>query len=228
MTSNQYQEYVKEVASTLSFSWLQTKPELLQTYHRLALASSPKTSHIQVPFDIPIHDLILDTQIKPSKLQEFILERLVPSAIVTFQSLAEDIINDKYGNFQSISSRINQAKDNGDISSSLANDAHYWRLTRNIIAHGGGEISSSVEQEIYRLHNNGRISFTEFKFWGKLLDAGHGGTLVPIIKEAVDDPLNPNQNPIIVAAIAGNRIELGMADLLAAGMTWTKYIKAIE
>ena len=138
MDSLKLQEHVKEVVSTLAFAWTSTKPAYMQTVHQLALDSSPATRNINAPFDLPVHDLVTGTMIRPSEMQNHILDRVVPSLLPAIQSIAEDLLNEHFGNTPSIKSRIEEAVTSGSLDRPLASKAHYWRITRNVVAHGGG------------------------------------------------------------------------------------------
>lgn len=226
MTSHQFEVWATEIVSTLSFAWTQTKPEMLHTIHRLALASSPATSHIDAPFDIPVHDLVTNTQIRPSEMQRHLLSTVVPGFLPSIQAVAEDVLNDSMGGTPSIFTRIENACVLGSIDRSLASRAHHWRIVRNVLAHGGGVISKRTEDEVGDLHARGLIDFTKFNLWGPLIDAGCGGTLVPIHAEAVSNPTSPT-NPIVIPALEGLRMEIGLGDLLAASKIWSRLIQRI-
>jgi hypothetical protein len=134
MESQRLREQVKDVVSTLSFAWTSLKPQYLQTVHQLALNSSPATRHVQAPFDAPVHDLVTGTMIRPSEMQSNVLDRVIPSVLPSIQSVAEDVLNDHFGNSSKISTRIEDATASGVIDRQLASKAHYWRITRNVNA----------------------------------------------------------------------------------------------
>jgi len=231
MDSLKLQEHVKEVVSTLAFAWTSTKPAYLQTVHQLALDSSPATRNINAPFDLPVHDLVTGTMIRPSEMQNHILDRVVPSLLPAIQSIAEDLLNEHFGNTPSIKSRIEEAVTSGSLDRPLASKAHYWRITRNVVAHGGGIISARVESEIIDLLAAKKILFNQFQFWGPLLDAGHrvipDAVPVPIIDAAVANPHTPGENCQVIDAKAENKIQIGLGDILAAGEVWADIIHVV-
>jgi hypothetical protein len=232
MESQKLREQVIDVVSTLAFAWTSLKPHYLQTVHQLALNSSPATRHIQAPLDAPVHDLVTGTAIKPSEMQNHVLDRVVPSVLPSIQSIAEDVLNDHFGSTASIFSRIEDAAASGVIDRQLASKAHYWRITRNVLAHGGGIISPRVEREVRDLLQANKVLFNQFLFWGPLLDAGHrdipDAVPVPIIDAAVADPQNPGTQCQPIAIVAGNKIQIGLADLLAAGEIWATVIHTVS
>lgn len=227
MDSAQLRERVREVVSTLSFAWTTLKPEFLHTVHRMALVSSPATASFDPPLDPPVHDLVTNSQIRSSEMQGHLLARVVPSFLPAIQSIAEDELNDHFGGVASIYSRIESAVASGAIDRVLASRAHYWRITRNILAHGNGVISSRVVSEANNLAQKSEILFTSLVFWGPLLDAGQGGVPVPIVERAVAQPDQPEPSSKSVAIVAGNIISIGLADLLAAGDTWADVVKGV-
>jgi hypothetical protein len=218
---------VTEVVSTLAFAWTQLKPELLQLVHGLALKTSPATAGIAPPFDPPIHDIVTGAQVRPSEMQEHLLSRVIPVLLLAVQSIAEDALNDHFGTTSKISKRIRDAVRTGHINSFTADRAHHWRLTRNVIAHGDGMISSQTEAEVVGLLAKDEIKFSEFVFWGPTLDAGYGGVSVPITDAAVRDPGNPGSAAIRTPIKAGRAIAIGLGDLLAAGYVWSDVMKAV-
>jgi hypothetical protein len=231
MDSLKLKEQVKDVASTLAFAWTSMKPHYMQTIHQLALDSSPATRHIKAPFDLPVHDLVTGTMIRPSEMQSHVLDRVIPSLLPSIQSIAEDLLNDHFGNTTSIYSRIEDAVASGLLDRPLASKAHYWRITRNVLAHGGGVISARVEREIADLFAAKKILFNQFHFWGPLLDAGHrdipDAVPVPIIDAAVANPHSPGAHYQVVDAKAGNKIQIGLGDILAAGEVWADIIHVV-
>ena len=96
MTGDDFRFLVRASLSTVPFAWLQMRPELLQTYHQLALDSAPSLSGIRAPLDAPVHDLILNTETRPSQMQAHLLDTVVPVMLVAIQSLAEDALEDRY------------------------------------------------------------------------------------------------------------------------------------
>jgi hypothetical protein len=231
METQKLREQVRDVVSTLAFAWTSLKPHYLQTIHQLALNSSPATRHIQAPLDTPVHDLVTGTMIKPSEMQNHVLDRVIPSVLPSIQSIAEDVLNDHFGNNSSIYSRIEDATASGVVDRQSANKAHYWRITRNVLAHGGGIISFRVEREVKDLLLANKILFNQFLFWGPLLDAGHrdipDAVHVPIIDAAVANPQNPGTQCQPIAIVAGNKIQIGLADLLAASEVWAAVIHIV-
>jgi len=223
---------VKDVVSTLSFAWTSLKPHYLQTVHQLALNSSPSTRHVQAPLDAPVHDLVTGTMIRPSEMQNHVLDHVIPSVLTSIQSVAEDVLNDHFGNNSKISSRIEAATASGVIDRQLASKEHYCIITRNVLAHGGGIISSRVEHEVRDLLAANKVLFNQFLFWGPLLDAGHrdipDAVPVPIIDAAVGDPQNPGTQCQPKAIVAGNKIQIGLADLLAASEIWATVIHTVS
>jgi hypothetical protein len=81
-------------------------------------------------------------------------------------------------------------------------------------------------RELNDLRARGIILFDSFKLWGPLLDAGHGGTLVPVVERAVATPDQPDSALPDVTRAEGNRLSLGVADLLAATEAWARLIDA--
>ena len=231
MDSQQLRGHVKEVVATLHFAWISMKPELLDTYRRLAMDSSPATRGIRTPLDMPMHDLVTGTMIRPSEMQRHVLDRVAPSFLAAIQSIAEDELNGRFGNHASIYSRIEQSVRVGLIDRQLASNAHYWRIVRNVLAHGGGVISQRTEQEVNDLHADGKILFDKFIFWGALLDAGHNdipdAVLVPLIDSAVANPHDPAEECPEINVLSGNKIQIGLADLLAAGDVWASMIQNV-
>jgi hypothetical protein len=53
------------------------------------------------------------------------------------------------------------------------------------------------------------------------------GTLAPITDEFVSNPRNPKAKGIITPITEGNRLEVGLGDLLAAGTVWADVINLI-
>ncbi len=194
--------------------------------------SSPATRHVQAPFDAPVHDFVTGTMIRPSEMQSNVLDRVIPSVLPSIQSVAEDVLNDHFGNSSKISSRIEDATTSGVIDRQLASKAHYWRITRNVLAHGGGIISPRVEREVRDLLAANKVLFNQFLFWGPLLDAGHrdipDAVHVPIIDAAVGNPANPGTQCQPIAIVAGNKIQIGLADLLAASEVWATVIHTVS
>jgi len=125
MDSQSLRLLTKEIVATLSFAWTMTKPELLQTFHQLALNTSDATRHIRVAPDNPVHDLTTNTQAKPSLMQSYLLEKVVPAILPSIQAISEDLINNHFGDTKSISSRIEDAVSNNKLTRSVASKAHY-------------------------------------------------------------------------------------------------------
>ena len=226
MDPHAFRELVRRIASSLAFAWVQCKPELLQAFHQLAIDSVPATRGIQAPLNTPVHDLVMGTQIRPSEMQAHILGTVVPVTLVAIQSIAEEVLERSCGNQCGASRRIESLAETGRIDGNLANSAHYWRIVRNVIVHAQGVIDRATEHEVAKLRRDGRITFCRFKFWGPLLDAGHGGTPVPIVERAVAAPGSPERDLPDVEIVVGNRLEIGIADLLAAGEVWARLIEA--
>jgi hypothetical protein len=223
MNLDDFRELVRRMASTLSFAWLQMKPELLQTYHQLAIDSSPKLSDIRAPLDAPVHDLAMGTQIRPSEMQAHLLQTIVPVTLVAIQSIAEDVLGNATAPPMNTLRRIAHLVSTGRIDRALASEAHHWRMVRNVIAHAQGVIDSQTETEAAKLLAEGKVSFSRFKLWGALLDAGHGGSPVPIIDQAVR---TLDSGVLSIEIQAGERVDIGVGDLLAAGKTWASLIEA--
>jgi len=160
-------------------------------------------------------------------MQAYLLAKVVPSFLPGIQSIAEDELNGQFGGTANIYSRIEGAVANGAIDRSLASRAHYWRITRNIVAHGNGVISPRTVSEVNMLARKGEVLFNLFIFWGPLLNAGHEGMPVPIVERAVAQPNQPDPSSKSVAIVAGNTIAIGLADLLAAGDTWADVVKGV-
>ena len=78
MSPDDFHELVRRMASTLSFAWLQMKPELLQAYHQLAIDGSQKLSGMRAPFDPPVHDQVMGIQIRSSEMQTHLLRAILP------------------------------------------------------------------------------------------------------------------------------------------------------
>jgi hypothetical protein len=231
MDSLKLKEQVRDVVSTLAFAWTSMKPHYMQTVHQLALDSSPATRHIKAPLDTPVNDLVTGTMIRPSEMQNHVLDRVIPSLLPSIQSIGEDLLNDHFANVSSIYSRIEDAVAAGSIDRPLASKAHYWRITRNVLAHGGGIISPRTEWEVMDLFAAKTILFDHFLFWGPLLDAGHrdipDAVPVPIIDAAVANPQTPGAQCQPINIRAGNRIQIGLADLLAAGEVWADMVHLV-
>lgn len=223
MSSDDLRKWSRDIVSSLLFAWTQLKPEMLHTLHKLALATSEKTKHIDPLFDAPVHDLVFGTKIKPSEMQAHLLSKVVPSFLPSIQSIAEDELRSHYGNTASAYDLIESMADSNVIDRKLASRAHHWRIARNIVAHGGGVISKRTEQEVIDLKAKGKVDFSQFLLWGPLLDAGHGGTLVPLTEKAIADPENPI--PILNVSITeGSKLPIGMVDLIAATDVWSAVI----
>ncbi len=230
MNGNDLKSEIKKIVSTLNFAWIQTKPSLLYTYHKLALKSSDKTAHIDPPYDAPVHDLVSNTAICPSVMQEYLERKTIPSILPYIQSVAEATLRDKLQTQDKISQIIESlAKSN--ISRELASKARYWRITRNIIAHGTNKITKSTENEINRLTKSGAILFRNFGFWGPLIhirpDDFSEGAKIPLTAEAVASPQEPSGQFFSCEAVAGESISIGMADLLAAAEVWADVIDSV-
>lgn len=226
MNGNEFQVLVRTALATLSFAWLQMKPELLQTYHQMALDTTPALKGMRAPFDIPVHDLILNTAIRPSQMQTQLLDVVLPVMLVAIQSLAEDALENTAGPIRNAFERIEGLVRSGRIDRDRASTAHQWRIVRNVVAHAGGMLDRRTVDELTRLSAEGLILFRVFKLWGPLLDAGHGGTNVPIVDRAVAAPNQPDSSSPDVAFVVGSRLVVGVADLLAASQTWADLIDA--
>ncbi len=226
MDSQDFRDLVRRVSSSVAFAWVLLKPELLQTSHQLAIDSWPETRGNRAPFDTPVHDLVMGTQIRPSEMQAHLLDTVVPVTLVAIQSIAEDILEASCGNqlgaFHRIESLVTEARIERDVASA----AHYWRIVRNVLAHAQGVIDVATEQEVAGLRSGGQILFDRFKFWGPLLDARQGGVPVPIVDRAVVAPEQPDPELPYIEIVAGNRLKIGIGDLLAAGNVWGKLIEA--
>jgi len=120
MNGTQLRTVVKDVVATLMGSWTMLKPSLLQTFHRLALSTSRKTRGIQVLEDAPIHDLTLGSVMRPSEMQQHLLARVIPPVLVAVQALAEDALNDRFGDQRKISQRIEQLVTAGQLTRNQA------------------------------------------------------------------------------------------------------------
>lgn len=231
MDSVKLKEEIKDIVSTIAFAWTSTKPSYLQTVHRLALQSSPKTAHMEAPFDAPVKDLVTGAKLRPSVMQQHLLDKVIPSVLPSIQAIAEDLLNDHFQDTASIFVRIESLVTDNVIDRQLASSAHYWRMARNILAHGGGIVSKRVENEAKRLYSEFKIQFDRFVFWGPLLDAGHrdipDAVPVPIIEAAVKEPQTPGENCPKVEILQGAKIKIGLADLLAATEVWAEVIHKV-
>jgi hypothetical protein len=156
MDGNALRASVKDVVATLMGSWRMLEPSLLQTFHKLALASSPATKDIPVPEDAPIHDLPLGHVMRPSEMQAHLLTRVIPPMLVAIQALAEDSLNNHYGNERKIKARIEDMVVVGHLTRTLASRAHYWRIVRNVHAHAGGRLDQRTLDEISTLILEGK------------------------------------------------------------------------
>lgn len=226
MDSQEFRDLVRRISSSISFAWVQLKPEMLQTVHQLALDSLPGTRGIRAPLDNPVYDLVMGTQIRPSEMQAHLLNTVVPVTLVAIQSIGEDILEGSCGNQLRAFWRIESLVSEGRINRDVANAAHYWRIVRNVLAHAQGVIDIATEQEVARLRSEGRILFDRFKFWGPLLDAWQGGVPVPIVDRAALASEQPDPDLPYIEIVAGNRVKIGIGDLLAAGNVWAKLIEA--
>ena len=226
MNSNDLRKWVNDLASTLCFSHTILSPSFLQTFHRLAVDSFPATKGLAIPFDNLVQDMITGTKIKPSDMQGHLRQFVYPAIMIAIQSLAEDMLNTYYRDINIISVRIEQAVNENKITRNLASEAHYWRIVRNVIAHGNGEISQCTERDFQKLNSLSKILFTEFILWGPLVKTAEG-TLAPITDEVVSNPRNPKAKGIITPITESNRLEVGLGDLLAAGTVWADVINLI-
>lgn len=228
MNGNSLKSEIKNIVSTLNFAWIQTKPSMIHAHHRLALKSSDKTSHISPEYDIPVQDLVSKTVIRPSVMQGYLEYKAIPSILPYIQALAEDSIQEKRPSDKNISQRIESLVHNKRITRELASKAHYWRIVRNIIAHGSNKITKRTESEVNKLFNNGDILFRNFVFWGPLIyirsDDQIEGSMVPLTDEAVASPQEPNDQCFIIDVTDGETIAIGLADLLAAAEVWAEVI----
>ena len=231
MDSVKLGEEIRGIVSTIAFSWTSTKPSYLEAIHRLAMQNSLTTAHINAPFDTPVIDLVTGTEIRPSVMQQHLLDKVIPSVLPSIQAIAEDLLNDHFNDTKGIFSRIEDLVLSNEIDRQLASRAHYWRMARNILAHGGGVVSERIEREAMELRSANKTQFEKFVFWGPLLDAGHRDipdyVPVPIIRAAVEDPQNPRGSCPEVEILNGNKIEIGLADLLAATEVWVEVIHKV-
>lgn len=226
MIAEDLERHTNEMVASILFAWTMLKPELLQTFHRLALLSSPATATISPPpIDTPVTDVDSGISIRPSEMQQYFIESVIPAMLAGLQSMAEEALNDYFGNSLSISSRLRNLHTSKIIDKDLLNEAHFWRLVRNVSAHGNGTVSQATENEASTLLSKGEINFTEFSLWGPLLDAGHGGVPVPLTREAQKPPytsVGSKKTPILT----GNKIEVGLGDVLACGRAWSRVLRA--
>jgi hypothetical protein len=72
--------------------------------------------------------------------------------------------------------------------------------------------------------SQGEINFSEFSLWGPLLEAGHGGVPVPITPAARTPPYAPGTAAKRTPIVAGQQIEVGLGDVLAAGSVWAQIL----
>jgi hypothetical protein len=227
MTGSELERYARELVTTLNFAWIMSKPGLLQDFHRLVVNSNPATSGTQVQFDSPVHDTETQIALQPSEIQRRLIEQVVPAALTTIQTIAEETINSLGSNKQDISLRLSKERRDGWLNQRTCESAHHWRLVRNVLLHGNGVISKITIKNTDKLRRSGEFTLDEFTFWGPLLNAGHGGVPVPLTSEAVVNPCNPGPQAIRVPIKVGERLCVGLADVLAAAYVWSQVIDAI-
>ena len=225
MNASELKRYAEEIVVSIAFAWTMIKPELLQTIHALALQSVPATAGTQPPaVDTPITDADTGVSLTPSEMQAYFVTALIPTVLVGFQSIAEETLNNHFGDSLPVAARLRVLSKNRVIDGSLSSEAHFWRLIRNVLMHGGGRVTQSTQKEAQRLLLNGEIDFTEFSLWGPYLDAGHGGVPVPITPASRTPPYAPGATAKRIAIVEGQQIKVGLSDVLAAGNVWAQVL----
>ena len=226
MNARDLQRHTDEIVASICFAWTMLKPELLQTFHALALHAIPATSGIAPPplVDTPVRLTDTGIVIRPSDMQRYFVSAVIPTILSGLQAIAENTLNNHFGDGPKIGKRLRALRDARTIDVNLASEAHFWRFVRNVVAHGNGTISAHTVEEVRQLRATGEITFTEFVLWGPLLDAGHGGVPVPFIPAAQTPPYASGSTAQRTEIRAGNKIEVGLGDVLACGRTWAKVL----
>jgi hypothetical protein len=225
MKATELQQYTEEIVVSIAFAWTMIKPELLQTMHALALQSVPATVGMAPPaVDTPVTNVDMGMSLRPSEMQKYLVTAVIPTVLAGLQSIAEETLNDHFGDAPSLAARLRTLRKNNVIDTRLASEAHFWRLVRNVLMHGGGRITQSTENEAQRLLSQGEIDFSEFSLWGPLLEAGHGGVPVPITPAARTPPYAPGTAAKRTPIVAGQQIGVGLGDVLAAGSVWAEIL----
>ncbi len=224
MKATELQQHTEEIVATIDFAWTMIKPELLQTFHSLALQSIPATMGMAPPLlDTPVTAVDMGISLRPSEMQKHLVTAVVPTVLAGLQSIAEETLNNHFGDTSTIAGRLRNLRKNNVINAGLASEAHFWRVVRNVLIHGSGRITQSIESEAQQLRSKGEIGFSEFSLWGPLLEAGRG-IPVPITPAARTPPYVPGTTAKRTPIIAGRRIEAGLGDVLAAGSMWAQIL----
>ena len=190
MKATELQQYTEEIVVSIAFAWTMIKPEILQTMHALALQSVPATVGIATPaVDTLVTNVDMGMSLRPSEMQKYLVTAVIPTVLAGLQSIAEETLNDHFGDALTLAARLRTLRQNNVIDARRASEAHFWRLVRNVCMHGGGRITQLTENEAQRLLSQGEINFSEFSLWGPLLEAGHGGVPVPIHSSGEDTAL---------------------------------------
>lgn len=219
MNGIQLAEWVKNIVSTLGFSYVLLSPDTLQTMHQAIINSQSETRGIEAPYDQPITDLVAGVSIRPTEMQENIRSRLFPAFFITVQSVAEEEINGYYGDSKNMSQRIKQMVAEKKVPPDLASEAHHWRVIRNVLVHGSGIIRSETVREINALRSKNEISFKQFEIWGPL---------VIINATVIHNPRHPGSKATAISITAGNNVEVGLGDILASGDVWAEFLRSIK
>jgi hypothetical protein len=227
MNANDLQRHTDEIVASISFAWAMISPELLQKFHTLVRRATPATSGMPAP---PLDTLVtnIDTGIalRPSDMQRYFVSAVIPTVLSGLQAIAEDTLNQHFGNSRTIARRLKALRTARTIDVDLASEAHFWRIVRNVVTHGNGTISPDIEVQVQDLYAAGQITFTEFALWGPFLDARHGGGPVPLTLAMQAPPYAPGSPAQRTPARAGNHLQMGLGDVLACGRTWAKVLSA--
>jgi hypothetical protein len=224
MNGQELRDHVLRLVSTVGFAETLIGPEMLQTFHRLALQSNPDLRHLEPPFDRPVQHRDTGQDIRPTEMQRILRSDVVPFVLAAIQSVGEDCLRAQYSG-RDIKHLIEQAFDAGDVDRDLASRAHYWRVTRNVLIHNGGQINHQLVEEVQRLRESGWILFDRFVFWGPMVDTAEGRQC-SLTVEAIQDPSNPDPGQTTEIEV-GNEVRLGLGDLLAASEAWADIVEAV-
>jgi hypothetical protein len=160
-------------------------------------------------------------------MQGYLVTTVIPTVLAGLQSITEETLSDHFGDSPNMAARLRTLRANNTIDDQLVREAHHWRLVRNVLMHGGGQITQQTVDEAGKLHQGGAINFKEFSLWGPLLDAGYGGVLVPITAAARTPPYAVGTAAKRIQIIAGEHIEVGLGDVLAAGSVWAQILAQV-
>src|SRR5688572_22419378 len=98
MKATELQQHTEEIVVSIAFAWTMLKPELLQTFHALALQSTPDTAGMTPPpVDTPIANTDTGISLRPSDMQRHFVTAVIPAVVAGLQSIVEETLNDHFG-----------------------------------------------------------------------------------------------------------------------------------